>query len=90
MSITEICAIALQKGLDDENLFRQVLSRARIIYVDSKAAIHAARLYHVARKKKSKFSYGDALAYVAADDHSAQFITCDNDFAGMKNVTVVR
>ncbi len=60
------------------------------MHVDAKLSLHAARWHFVVRKKKPKFSYGDALALAAADDFEALLVTCDNDFSGMKNVLVVR
>jgi predicted nucleic acid-binding protein len=89
-SVTEACAHSLRSGEDDEMALRMILDKAVLIHVDGKLAIAAARMYHAARKKKPKFSYGDALAYVAADEHGLKLLTCDNDFLGVKNAVVVR
>lgn len=89
-NVTEACAHALRAGVNDELVLRAILDKTIQIHVDAKLAIAAARMYHAARKKKPKFSYGDALAYVAADEFGLKLLTCDNDFAGVKNAVVVR
>ena len=88
--VAEACAIAQREGRDAELLFRLLLSEAHVVHIDSKLAYHASILYVLTKKKKPKFSLADAIVVMTGDQCNAPVITCDNDFAGMKNVTVVR
>ena len=90
IAVAEICSAALRQGLDEDAIFRDIMERAILLKVDAQIAIHGARLFHVARKKHPKISLADTITYMSADELGATFITCDNDFAGMKNVIVVR
>lgn len=89
-NIYEVCSVLGREGKDVETVLRTLLDRATTIHVSSEIAGNAAQLYKVARTKKPKFSGGDAIAFVTADDFGLPLITCDNDFQGMKNAVVVR
>ena len=89
-AVTEACSWARQRGEDDELLFQAILNKAILIHLDGEVGFNAARFHALARKKKPKFSFADAVTLASADWLGAELITCDNDFAGMKNVTVIR
>lgn len=88
--IAEACAVAQRSDKDAKSLFRLLLSEAHVVHLSSKTAYNAAILYALAKQKKPKFSLADAIVVMTGDELSVTVITCDNDFAGMKNVTVVR
>lgn len=90
MVVSEACALAAKRGENAELLLRLLLSEMYVVHLDSAVAYNASQLYVLARKKRTKFSLTDAIVVMTADSIKAPVLTCDNDFAGMKNVTVIQ
>ncbi len=88
-NIMEVCVHARRTGADDELVARATLDQMHVMPVDAELAINASRLYTEARKKRKKFSYGDALALMTADALGARLLTCDTDFAGLKGAKLI-
>ncbi len=88
--IAELCGKFVREKQPADGAVAAVRAIAMLLPVDYQVGYAAAHLLPAQRAKQPKFGLADALATASARIVDAQIITCDFDFSGLPNVTIIQ
>ncbi len=89
ITVAEVVAKALKKGLSEEIVVDAIQSMSTILPVDFALGAEAGKVYAELRKTRPKIALADAFTLCAARKISAKVVTFDNDFHGLSDAIVI-
>ncbi|MBI4148410.1 PIN domain-containing protein [Candidatus Woesearchaeota archaeon] len=87
--VAEVSTKFLKNSMPAEDAISAMKSLATLLPFDFQLGHDAAQIYVHERKTKSKFGLADAHVLAAARIIQAKVITCDSDFRGLKEATIL-
>jgi predicted nucleic acid-binding protein len=86
----EVAMKFLKEGRTSEEAIDPLRTLAALAPFDLRTAQETAELYIQQRKLKPKFGLADAHVLATAQALGADVLTCDHDFTGLPNATVIK
>jgi len=88
--IAEVSTHFLKKGLQASQAVAAIKTQAALLPIDFHIGEQSAEIYVTERKTRSKFGLADAHIVATAKTHHLKIITCDMDFIGFNEATVIK
>ena len=87
--IAELADIFLRKEKKVQQYIDFIKKNIRIVSLDEKSCLLAAKIKQEHMKKSPRFGLIDALHYSCADTNNCVFLTTDKDFIGLTHAQVL-